>query len=146
MKKLALALALVAVVGCPKAGANPSGPMPGAPDPRRAVENFLAAVRAQDLQALSVAWGNSSGPTRDAFDRDQLEKRELIMMCYFSHDSFRIVSDAPGEEGRRVFRVEMSKGTQTRETNFTTVRGPSARWYVEVADMVPVRDFCEKRG
>jgi hypothetical protein len=137
-----LVLALLVFAAC-RTSATPKGPMPGAPAPRAAVESFLSAVRAQDLQAMSAVWGSTKGPARDIIDdRAELEKRELVMQCYLNHDRFRILGDVPGDNGGRVFRVELTKGNLTRATTFTTVPGPSERWYVLEADLNPVKDLC----
>jgi hypothetical protein len=126
-----------------------SGPSTGASSPRAAVDGFLGAVKAQDLQAMSTVWGNVKGPARDAIERAELEKRELIMQCYLNHDSYRIVSEAPGEASRRVFRVALtrktSRGPLTRETKFTTLEGPGARWYVEDVELAPAADLCKQK-
>ena len=122
----------------------PGGPMPGAPAARAAVESFLSAVRAQDLQAMSMVWGSERGPARDIIpDRSELEKREIVMQCYLMHDRFRILGDVASAEKRRVFRVELRKGPITRTTTFTTVAGPSDRFYVLEADLEPVKDLCQ---
>src|SRR5687768_12076064 len=123
-------------------GPTNTGPLTGAPAPRTAVEQFLAAIRAQDLQALSIIWGTEKGPTRDLIERRELEKRELIMQCMLAHDRFRILNEGPGQAGKRVFRVELTRGPITRATNFTATQGPSERWYVESADLEPVKDLC----
>jgi hypothetical protein len=123
-------------------GPKNTGPLTGAPAPRTAVEQFLAAVRAQDLQAMSIIWGSEKGPARDLIDRVQLEKRELVMQCMLAHERFRVLNEAPGQASKRIFRVELTRGPITRATNFTTVQGPSERWYVESADLEPVKDLC----
>ena len=140
MKRLAFAFITIVAACGPRTG----GALTGAPAPRTAVEQFLAAVRAQDLQAMSVIWGSERGPARDLIERQELEKRELIMQCMLTHDRFRILSEGPGPEGKRVFRVELRRGTLTRATNFTSVQGPSDRWYVETADLEPVKDLCRQ--
>ncbi len=140
MKRSIIALVAVLVACAPRTG----GPLTGAPAPRPAVEQFLAAVRAQDLQAMSIIWGTAKGPTRDQIERRELEKRELIMQCMFAHDRFRILGENAGQAGRRVFRVELGRGNIVRVTNFTTIQGPSERWYVESADIEPVKDLCRQ--
>ena len=139
MKKVAIAL-LVFAACRPVA----PGSMTGAPTPAAAVEGFLAAVRAQDIQAMSVVWGTTRGPARDQMDRAELEKRELVLMCFFDHERFRLLGETPGLQGGRQFRVELTKGPYTRVTNFYTVQGPSDRWYVENADIDPVKDLCRE--
>jgi hypothetical protein len=137
-----LGIALLALAACTSRQANQ--PLPGAASPRAAVETFLGAVRAQDLQAMSVIWGTAKGPARDAMDRKELEKRELIMQCLFSHEKFRILNEATSTKNEQVFRVELSKPPITRQTNFYAVQGPSKRWFVERADTEPVKDLCRE--
>lgn len=145
MKRLVIllfALAACSHGAAPATGAAPSGQQGGAATPRRAVETFLNAVAAQDLQGMSLIWGTSKGPAREVVDRAQLEKRELIMQCYLGHDKFQILSDTPQRPDLHVLHVSLTKGTITRETTFTTVRGPRDRWYVQEAALEPVRDLC----
>lgn len=145
MRKIAFALLVLAACRTsPRASAD--GTLPGAPAARGAVEKFLSAVRAEDLQAMSTVWGSERGPARDIIpDRAELEKREIVMQCYLSHDRYRILSDAAGAEQKRVFRVELTKGNLTRATTFTTVPGPQERWYVLEADLEPVKDLCKNK-
>jgi len=135
-----VALALSACGG--RAATTSTGQLTGAASPRRAVETFLGAVKAQDLQAMSSVWGTSKGPARDVVDRAQLEKRELIMQCYLNHDSFVIGSDVATKPDTHQLQVRLTKGHLTRETTFTAVQGPSDRWYVLDAQLEPVRDLC----
>ena len=91
---------------------------------------------------MSVIWGTPNGPARDQVDRAQLEQRELIMQCYLSHDSFDIRTDTRTSADTHNLGVSLTKGNLTRETSFTTVRGPSDRWYVQEVPLEPVRDLC----
>ncbi|MBV6521618.1 MAG: hypothetical protein MNPFHGCM_01761 [Gemmatimonadaceae bacterium] len=140
MKKLIL-LALI-MAACSR-GVAPGNSLTGAVAPRRAVEEFLGAVNSQDLQAMSVVWGTEDGPARDHLERTELEKREIIMTGCYAHDRFRILGESPGTSGRRMVRVEIVRGTRTKTPNFTTVKGPSERWYVLDADFDAMRDFCK---
>jgi hypothetical protein len=114
--------------------------------PRPALAEFLASVRAQDLQAMSGAWGDKDGAVRDnkKMSRQEMEQRELLLMCYFRHDKYRVLGESPGQDDERVLSVELTKGTLTRTTNFYMTRG-SERWYVRSADIEPVRDLCTDR-
>lgn len=136
-------IGLLIFVGACASGAR-SGPgeqLTGSPAARLAVEQFLNAVKAQDIQAMSSIFGTSGGPARDNIDRAELEKRMLIMQCFFNHDRFRITGDAM-QGGRRVFQFELTRGTRTRQSSASVVEGPSNRWYVESMDIAAVRDFC----
>lgn len=135
------AFILVAIVAChnvPRTGVDE----PGAPTPQLAVDHFLAAAKAQNLQGLSMAWGTDKGPARDVVDKSQIEKRELIMMCYLNHDSYRMRGEGPGQEGRRTFKVELNRGGLIRTTTVTTVQGPAERYYVEQVALEPLTDLC----
>jgi hypothetical protein len=101
-------------------------------------------VKAQDIQAMSVLFGTSNGPSRDNMNRDELEKRLVILQCYFNHDKFRILSESPGESGHRVLEVELSRDGNLRTPNFYAVPGPSNRWYIDNMEIAAVRDFCRK--
>jgi len=124
-----------------------TGPqLPGAPSPRLAVEEFLTAVRGQDLQAMSAVFGTSHGPSRDNMDRDQLEKRLIILQCYFMHDKYRILGENPGESSHRVFTVELTRGRLTRQPHFYTIQGPNNRWFVDNMEIAAVKEFCRESG
>ncbi|HEX2721306.1 MAG TPA: hypothetical protein VHM24_00200, partial [Gemmatimonadaceae bacterium] len=99
----------------PTAAAPRSGDqLTGAPTARLAVEQFLNAVRAQDIQAMSIIFGTGRGPSRDNMNREELEKRLVILQCYFNHDKFRILGESPGDGGHRVIATELTRGTNTR--------------------------------
>ena len=140
MKRAVALLATLACIGCRTPA--PGGVQTGAERPRRAVELFLAAVNAQDIQAMSVVWGTEKGPARDQLSRQELERREIIMQQCFAHDSYRVVDELPGEGGTRVIRVEVTRGRVTKTPQFVTIKGPSERWYVLDADIAAMRDLC----
>jgi hypothetical protein len=120
-----------------------SGPLlAGASTPAMAVEQFLAAVRVTDLQAMSVVFGTSNGPARDNMEREQLDKRLIILQCYFNHDKSRMLSETPGEGGHRVFTVELTRGRFIRSPRFYTIKGPNDRWFVDNMEIAAVREFC----
>jgi hypothetical protein len=119
--------------------------MSGAADPASAVRAYLAAVKAQDLQAISLVWGTSQGPAREQMDRMELEKREIVIVRCLTHDSFDLIGDAPGVGGKRVYAVALKRKDLTKTTNFNVVPGPSRRWFVESIDMEPLQQFCNSR-
>ena len=144
MARPLVVLLFVATLGCASA---PRGvDQPGAPTPALAVERFMAAAKAQDLQALSVTWGTAKGPARSVVPRDQIERRELIMICYLTHDSYSVQAENPAPEGRRAFSVELRRGPIARKTTLTTVKGPSNRYYVSDVALEPLSDLCATSG
>jgi hypothetical protein len=124
-----------------------AGSTTGAPDPRGAVVAFLDAAKSQDLQALAGAWGSTSGSVRTSGEipRDEMERRELIMLCYLNHDSRQILSEVPSPNNERVLAVQLKLGTLTRTSNFYAVATPGGRWYVRQFDMEPLQDFCKNK-
>lgn len=128
--------------------AAPSGNATGAANARAAVLAFLDAGKNQDLQALATVWGTAAGSVREAGEipRDEMEKRELVMLCYLNHDSHQIVSDAPAPNNERVLTAQLKRGSLTRTANFYAVAAPSGRWFVRTFDMESLTDLCRKPG
>ena len=114
---------------------------------RPALDAFLAAIRAKDLQALGANWGDKDGAIRDSkrISREDLEKRELLLMCYFAHDSFTVLNDEPSANGERKMTVRLTKGTMSRTTDFFLTSAPD-RWYVRSGNVEPVRDLCSNKN
>ena len=113
---------------------------------RPALDAFLGAIRSKDLQALGANWGDKDGAIRDSkrISRGELETRELLLMCYFSHDSYTVLNDVPAANGERKVTVRLTKGTLSRTTDFFLVSG-GERWYVRSGNIEPVRDLCAKK-
>ena len=65
-------------------------------------------------------------------------------MCYFNHDSYKVVDDMLVAGGERRMTVALTRGTLTRTTDFFLVSGPE-RWFVRSANMDPVRDLCSRK-
>ena len=148
MRKLFIGLLLLVACKTRTADIPVSGPTPAtaASSARPALDAFLAAIRAKDLQALGGAWGDKNGAIRDSkrISRDELEKRELLLMCYFNHDSFTVLNDEAAAGGERKMTVRLTKGTLSRTTDFLLVSGPQ-RWYVRTGNVEPVRDLCARK-
>lgn len=136
-----LSLVALVAVGC-RASAVPSGSS-GAGTSTEAVVAFLNAAKAQDLQAIANVWGNEESPTRDRVDRQELERRLLIITCHLRHDESRIGPAQLGEGGRTIFNVELVKGNVRATIPFTTVKNArNSRWFVEDVDLRPARPIC----
>ncbi len=131
-------------VASTSSGASSRGDMTGDATPRGVVELFMAGVKEQNLQKMSVAWGTAKGPARDQIDREELEKRLIVIQCMLAHDSWKFAEDEARLQagGRREFVVEVRKRELRARTSFTTIQGPANRWYVEIVDIEPLREFC----
>jgi hypothetical protein len=135
-------LFLAACSSATQSGSNNNGSLTGAVSPHLAVDQFLLAARARDIQAMSTVFGTKNGPARETMDRTELEKREVILACYFNTDSYRLLGETSGQADHRDVRVELKKNNLTRQTTFYTIQGPGGRWYVDNMDIAAVRDFC----
>ena len=126
MKRLLFVMLVAAACGGssgPQTAAAPTSKRdPGAATPSAAVAAFMGAVKEQDLDAL--------------------RKRELIMECYFQHDSYRVVSDVSTTATQHVFTLSVTKGSFTRETKTQVVLGPHDRWFVANPELAPLQDLC----
>lgn len=158
MRRVLIAIALVAATACTSsksgapAGATRNAPAGnadlnaagGAMSPKAAIEGFLSAVKSQDLQAMSMIWGNEKGLARDQFSRDELEKRLVIMQCNLSHDGWSYASGLDGttRAGEQDLRIELRQKNLKEQTMVTTVRGPTGRWYVKNVDLSKLGQFC----
>ena len=143
MRTLLVAAALVLLSACPSPQPT-GGSATGARSSRAAVEAFLDAARAGDIQALTGVWGTEKGAARDRAPATEVEKSAVIMACHFRSDSYEIQSERAGENAERITRVELRKGTIRRTTTFNTVKGPADRWYVSNADIVAVQDIAKQ--
>ena len=148
MKRLLFVLLAAAACGgssTPQPGAAPvptSAKNPGAASPKAAIQAFMTAIKEQDLDALAFIWGSEKGPASQIVPSDQLRKREMIMECYFQHDSYQITSDIASEAGIHVVTLSVTRGSFTRETKTQVVQGPKGRWYVANPELQPLRDLC----
>jgi hypothetical protein len=123
-----------------------SGQLTGAATAQLAVDQFLRAVNAKDIQAMGTVFGTKDGPARQTMDRTELEKRLIILQCYFEHNASRMVGEEAGAGGHREVRIELKKGNLIRQSTFYTIQGPGRRWYVDNMDIAAVRDFCGNPG
>jgi hypothetical protein len=119
----------------------PSGE-PGGPDASSAVRGFMAAAKLQNIQSLAMWWGDAHGPSRDAMEKDQLEKRELIMLRCLKHDRYDVVGEAPSEGGALDVVLNVIYRNAESTTHMTVVPGPHSRWFVKDVDLKPLRAVC----
>ena len=143
MRRTVVALMLV-LAACKSAPVAPAGVV-GAIGPKQAAEQFLRSIKAEDVQATSIIWGSTKGPARELIrDRSELEKRILVMQCNLNHDTYKIISDLPGEGLKRNIKVELRYRQLTAQTTMVATQGPNQRWFIENTDLAPMRGFCSK--
>ena len=108
--------------------------------PRRAVHAFERGGREARAEILERA-----GRAMEQFERPELEKRLIVMQGCYDADKFTIGDEQPGDNGKRIMKVDLTKGPVTKSPRFTTVKGPSDRWYVEDADFGAVTALCRQK-
>jgi hypothetical protein len=118
--------------------------MTGATSSSAAATMFVGAANSQDLQAMGAVWGDEKGAARDNMDRQQLDRRLIILQPCYVHDRAQILDDRPGTiPTDRLVRIQLTRGTRTKTLEFKVVRGPSNRWYVQDTAYETVQaDFC----
>ena len=94
---------------------------------------------------MSLIWGSPQGPIRDTRSREEIEQREVILMCHLKHDSYRVMSEAPATNDERALLVEVKYQNLTKVSSFFVGQGPSQRWYVFRFDVDPLREICARR-
>lgn len=151
MKKVITAVAFLAgLAACttsstttrPAAAGMPPAGTSGGADPTSAVRGFMAAAKLQSVQSLSMWWGDANGPTRDQMDKDELEKRELIMLKCLKHDRYDLVGEAPTTGGAHDVILNVIYHESANTTHLTLVVGPHTRWYVKDVDLKPLQSVC----
>lgn len=140
MLPLAMVLLLV-LVGCPRPSTSA---LLGAATSEMAIMDFLGATRAQDVQGVSDVWGNAEAPTRELIkDREEVERRILIMMRVLCHDESAIGAAQAADGGRTEHKVDLTfQGRKVTVPFFTVRNRNTGRWFVEDIDLRAVRDFC----
>jgi hypothetical protein len=136
---------LAAIAACRSTPTRPAE-LSGAPTARGAVERFLAAVRAQDLQAMGIVWGSKAGPARQTIAREELEKREVILTQCLANDSASFLDESAVPDGDRQVRYVLHHGSVTRTTVFTAEAGPLDRWYVKEIELRDVHSCTVEAG
>ncbi len=121
----------------------PTGSVTGAATSPAAIDAFMAAIKAQDLQALGAIWGTPNGPARNRLSSDVLQERELTMLCYLHHDSYTVLSNAPGMNGGRTYSVQLKYKGLSHVGQFDVGRATDGRFYVySVVNFTDFQDFC----
>jgi len=97
------------------------------------------------MDQMSAVWGNAESPTRDRVERQELERRLLIMTCHLKHDESRLAPAQMGEAGRMLLRADLKQGMKEVTVPFTLVKNPRTEmWFVEDVDLRPAREFCTR--
>jgi hypothetical protein len=106
-----------------------------APDsPTASVQQFLAAVKANDLQRMGRLWGTNKGPAADWMDQRELYQRLTVIQKYLAHEGSRVLEgplpSGTGQANVRGFRVELQRPRCALVLPIDVVRTGSGGWVV----------------
>src|SRR3989475_5728681 len=103
----------------------------GAPGPQsvspqsmnQTLDQFFAAVKANDLQRMGALWGTERGPANDWMKSDELRQRLSVIQRYLAHVGYRVIEGplvVPGNLNQRSFRVELQRATDRKSTRLNS--------------------------
>jgi hypothetical protein len=130
-------------VGSPTPSTSTAVGGTGATTPAGAITGFMAAAKAEDLQAVGNFWGTSTGPAREQMSRSEFEMRAYYIVKCVRHDSFTTLGESNAAGGQRVVQVQLKKNALTKVTTFTLVPGPQGRWYVYSLELTALNEICQ---
>jgi hypothetical protein len=128
-RRLAL-LAMLLPLGC--GGGSPST----APVPQTlsaALDEFLVAVKANNLSRMGQLWGTDRGPAAEWMQPELLRQRVTVIQKYLAHTGYRVVegpSPVPGKDNVRAFRVELQQNGCNHVQPIDVTKTRSGGWIV----------------
>ena len=123
------------------------GPQPLTPQSLpETLAQFMAAVKANDLERLKTLWGTERGPATGWMKPEDLKQRLTVLQIYLNHTSYRMIEGplpVSGKDDRRNFRVELTRlNTCTIVVPIELARS-NARWFVVGTDLAAVGNPAE---
>jgi len=125
-------LGLAATVAC--GGGRPAGvtPSQGPATPEAALEQFLTAVNAADIEQMAMLWGSERGPegvTRTMSNEERMQRLTIMQRVLRSDNHLVTVTDN-SDPAKRVLTVAMTQGTRRFAVPFTMVPMRAGGWIV----------------
>lgn len=112
------------------------GPGPQTPVPQSvnaALEQFLAAVKANDLGKMGSLWGTDRGPASQWMKTEELRQRLTVIQKYLNHAGYRIIEGplaVPNRADLRSYRVDLQRTGCNQAVPIDVVRTRSGGWLV----------------
>ena len=123
-------LATVLALGC---GGGRASQTPVPQTLSQALDQFLGAVKANDLNRMSQLWGTDRGPAADWMQPGDLRKKLTVIQIYLNHTGYRVVEGpiaAPANSNVRTFRVELQHRDCNHVQPIDLMRTRSGGWLV----------------
>jgi hypothetical protein len=111
------------------------GPPPPAPQSlQQTLKEFMAAVKANDLDRMKSLWGSERGPASGYMDATYVQRSLTVFQIYLNHTDYRVI-DGPlpvaGKDRQQTFRVELQRPNGCRVViPIDLVRANSGSWLV----------------
>ena len=112
-------------------GSGPQMPVPQSVN--AALEQFLAAVKANDLSRMGGLWGTDRGPAAQWMKGDELRQRLTVIQKYLDHTGYRIIEGplaVPSRNDLRTYRVDLQRSGCNQAVPIDVVRTRSGGWLV----------------
>jgi hypothetical protein len=129
MRRVALVVPLLALA-CGHGG--PAAP-PAPQSINQALDQFLAAVKSNDLARMGQLWGTARGPAVTFMKPEELRMRLAVIQKYLSHVGYRVVEGpivSPANQNIRSYRVELQRQGCNRVQPFDLIRTRDGGWLV----------------
>ena len=129
MRRLAVML-LVLGAGC-GGGSRPQTVVPQSVN--AALEQFLAAVKANDLSRMGGLWGTERGPAVQWMKSEELRQRLTVIQKYLDHVGYRIIEGplaVPNRNDLRTYRVDLQRSACNQAVPIDVVHTRSGGWLV----------------
>ncbi len=129
MRRLAVIL-LVLGAAC-GGGSRPQTAVPQSVN--AALEQFLSAVKANDLSRMGALWGTERGPAAQWMKFEELRRRLTVIQKYLDHVGYRIIEGplaVPNRGDLRTYRVDLQRSACSQAVPIDVVRTRSGGWLV----------------
>ena len=124
-KRFLLILALGAAASC--GGRHPdTAPSPSAP--QATVDGFLAAVNANDLDAMALLWGDEDGPSSVTHKVRGMPQRLTIMQRVLRSDGHEVVATDVADPQHPKLSVQLARGDRRVTLTFVMARSRYGGW------------------
>lgn len=112
-----------------------------------ALAQFLAAVKANDIERMKTLWGTERGPATGWMKDADVKQRLTVLQIYLNHVGYRVIEGplpVPNKDDRRSFRVELQRATScTIVVPIELARAKDGRWLVVGTDLASVSNPAE---
>jgi hypothetical protein len=116
---------------CGRGGAGSQTPVPQSMN--ASVEQFLGAVKANDLDRMGGLWGTERGPAAGWMKPGELRQRLTVIQKYLDHGGYRIIEGpllVPARSELRTYRIELQRAGCSQLVPIDVIRTRSGGWLV----------------